>query len=343
MRPPKRARPVIALLTLNEATEVTDFLVPYGVLQRANVADVTVVAERAAPVPLHPFSRLGRAQRCSGSSPSLPCALSTSAIRTGPTTLSFPLWSRATIRSSWSGSSPNTARCQDGGGLRGRLDGGGGGPARRRRADALGLHRRAATGASHHAVGAGPALCRRQWHPHIDRHHGLPPGDGDPGEAIAGRPQADRLAQELGVVHWDARHRSSGFQLTLEHQKTFVRNWLAFWRRETLGVPVREGVDEIALGLTVDAYARTALSTVVTVGRSSTAVRSGYGLMIHPTTSGQPAAVDHRLPPPRSEAPALTIDRELAHIAARFDRPTAEIVALVMEYAWSADPAPMTR
>jgi hypothetical protein len=60
MRPPKRARPVIALLTLNEATEVTDFLVPYGVLQRANVADVTVVAERAAPVPLHPFSRLGR-------------------------------------------------------------------------------------------------------------------------------------------------------------------------------------------------------------------------------------------------------------------------------------------
>jgi len=32
MRPPRRARPVIALLTLNEATEVTDFLVPYGVL-----------------------------------------------------------------------------------------------------------------------------------------------------------------------------------------------------------------------------------------------------------------------------------------------------------------------
>ena len=122
-------------------------------------------------------------------------------------------------------------------------------------------------------------------------------------EAIAGRPQADRLAQELGVVPWDARHRSSGFQLTLEHQKTFVRNWLAFWRRETLGVPVREGVDEIALGLTVDAYARTALSTVVTVGRSSTAVRSRYGLMIHPTTSGQPAAVvqscRHRVRRPR--------------------------------------------
>src|SRR5262245_4359148 len=55
MRPPRRERPVIAIVALNAATEITDLLVPYGVLQRANVADVTVVAERAAPVPLHPF------------------------------------------------------------------------------------------------------------------------------------------------------------------------------------------------------------------------------------------------------------------------------------------------
>ena len=56
MRPPKRKRPVIAIIALNDATEVTDFLIPYGVLQRADVADVIVVAERSAPVPLHPFS-----------------------------------------------------------------------------------------------------------------------------------------------------------------------------------------------------------------------------------------------------------------------------------------------
>ena len=33
MRPPKRARPVIAILALNAATEVMDLLVPFGVLQ----------------------------------------------------------------------------------------------------------------------------------------------------------------------------------------------------------------------------------------------------------------------------------------------------------------------
>jgi hypothetical protein len=48
MRQRKRGRPMIAILALNEATEVTDFLVPYGVLQRADVADVTVVAEQAS-------------------------------------------------------------------------------------------------------------------------------------------------------------------------------------------------------------------------------------------------------------------------------------------------------
>jgi transcriptional regulator GlxA family with amidase domain len=153
-------------------------------------------------------------------------------------------------------------------------------------------------------------------------------------EAIAGRAKAERLAQDLGMADWDARHRSSAFQLTWEHQKTFLRNWLSFWRRETLRVPVGEGVDEIALALTVDAYSRTALSTVVTVGVTGEAVRSKHGLMIHPLTSNQAAAAEETLPPPRSDAPALTIDRELAHIAARFDRPTADIVALTIEYPW---------
>ena len=109
MRPPKRARPVIALLTLNEATEVTDFLVPYGVLQRANVADVTVVAERAAPVPLHPFNRLGRGPALLRIEPQSTLRFRR-ALSDGADYVVVPLWSRATIRSSWSGSSPNTAR-----------------------------------------------------------------------------------------------------------------------------------------------------------------------------------------------------------------------------------------
>jgi hypothetical protein len=45
---------VIAIATFNEATEVSDFLSAHRVLRRADVADLTVVAERAEPVWLYP-------------------------------------------------------------------------------------------------------------------------------------------------------------------------------------------------------------------------------------------------------------------------------------------------
>jgi hypothetical protein len=92
-------------------------------------------------------------------------------------------------------------------------------------------------------------------------------------EAIAGRLKAEQLARSLGVTNWDARHRSSAFQLTWEHQKTFLRNSLSFWRHETIGVPVSEGVDEIVLALTADAYSRAALSVVTTIQTSGKAPR----------------------------------------------------------------------
>jgi transcriptional regulator GlxA family with amidase domain len=345
LRTPKRKRPVIAILALNEATEVTDFLVPYGVLQRANVADVTVVAERVVPVPLHPFSALGRGPELLRIVPGATTRAFDERYPDGADYVVVPAlmprnnqyvmdWivtqhgKGAKIFSVCAGSLTL--------GAAGLLDG-----------------RRATT---HWAYirdlhKAHPSM---QWVP--DRRYvadnGISTSTGITAtipvtialvEAIAGRSKAEQLAQDLGVANWDARHRSSAFQLTWEHQKTFLRNWLSFWRRETLGVPVSAGVDEIALALTLDAHSRTALSTVVTVGSSGEAVRSRYGLMIHPNTSRQAAAVDRMLPPPRSDAPALTLDSELAQIASRYGRPTADIVALAIEYPWSAEAAAMTR
>src|SRR5690606_37235411 len=56
MRPTNGERPVIAIVTLNASTEVSDFMVAYGVLHQADVADVSVVAERDEPVQLYPPS-----------------------------------------------------------------------------------------------------------------------------------------------------------------------------------------------------------------------------------------------------------------------------------------------
>ena len=54
LRPPKRQRPVIAILGINDATEATDYLMPYGILRRADVADVMLLATHAGPVTLFP-------------------------------------------------------------------------------------------------------------------------------------------------------------------------------------------------------------------------------------------------------------------------------------------------
>jgi putative intracellular protease/amidase len=345
LRPRKRERPVIALITLNDATEVTDLLVPYGVLSHADVADVIVVAERAEPVRLHPFSALGRGPELLKVEPQSTTRAFDERYPEGADYVVVPAleprnnkhvldWivaqqrKGATTFSVCAGSLTLAAA--------GLLDGQ---PATTHWAYIDALRK------------AHPTM---QWIP--DRRYvaakGISTSTGITAsipatmalvEAIAGRAKAEQLARDLGVANWDARHLSSAFQLTWEHQKTFLRNWLSFWRHETIGVPVSEGVDEIALALTADAYSRTAVSTVATLGTGGKAIRSRHGLVIRANTSAATAVVDHMLPALRSDAPGTTLDRELTHIASRYGRATGFIVALTVEYPWRHESMSNTR
>ena len=54
MKPPKRQRPLIAIIGINDATETTDYLMPYGILKRADVADVVTLATAPGPMTLFP-------------------------------------------------------------------------------------------------------------------------------------------------------------------------------------------------------------------------------------------------------------------------------------------------
>ena len=49
-----RARPLIAVVGLNAGTEVTDFVVPYGILTHAGVADVMALATGPGPIKMRP-------------------------------------------------------------------------------------------------------------------------------------------------------------------------------------------------------------------------------------------------------------------------------------------------
>src|ERR1700754_44425 len=54
LKPPKRERPLIAIIGINDSTETTDYLMPYGILRRADVADVVALATGPGPVTLFP-------------------------------------------------------------------------------------------------------------------------------------------------------------------------------------------------------------------------------------------------------------------------------------------------
>jgi hypothetical protein len=147
-------------------------------------------------------------------------------------------------------------------------------------------------------------------------------------EAIAGRERAAAVAESLGVASWDAAHDSDAFGLDRRGLATVVRNRGAFWRHETLALPVEPGVDEIALALTADAYSRTYRSRAVTVARDGAPVVTRHGLRVLPDRVGS----SPDLPPVASAHPARAIDVALAAIATRYGQSTADFVAMQMEY-----------
>src|SRR4249919_3342445 len=53
-----RARPVIAIVGENRGTELVDFVIPYGVLMQADVADVFTVATRPGVMKMRPALQL---------------------------------------------------------------------------------------------------------------------------------------------------------------------------------------------------------------------------------------------------------------------------------------------
>lgn len=68
LTPPKRQRPLIATIGIKDATEATDYLMPFGILRRADVADVVLLSTEPGPVTLYPALAVdGRDVRCAAS------------------------------------------------------------------------------------------------------------------------------------------------------------------------------------------------------------------------------------------------------------------------------------
>lgn len=325
LKPPKRQRPLIAIIGINDATETTDYLMPYGILRRADVADVMLLATMRGPVRLYPVLSV---------EPQATIAEFDAQHPDGADYVIVPAMSRDDdpVALQWIKSQAAKGAVIIGVcvgvlvvGNNGVLDG-----------------KRATT----HWFSLKEL---REKHPAIryvrDRRlvvdRGVATTTGITAsmpmsliliEAIAGRDKAEAVGRDLGLVTWDARHDSDAFQFTRPFALTAIGNTLAFWNREQFGIELAPGVDEVSLALVADAWSRTYRSNAVTFAATAGALESRNGLRILPqqVATGWPA--ERRLPPIGDVQPAKALDQALRGIEARYGMRTADFVAMQLEY-----------
>jgi putative intracellular protease/amidase len=324
LKPPKRQRPVIAIIGINDATETTDYLMPYGILRRAAVADVKLLATQPGSVTLFPTLTVE------------PHATAAAFDREHPDGADYvivPAMSRDDDPAvlTWLRSQADKAALVVGVCAGAKVV-----------AEAGLLDGKRATTHWYYLEGM------LKKHPAItyvpDRRIAVDGGVATTTgisasmpmaltlvEAIAGRAKADAIGRDIGVANWDARHDSRAFQLTRPFVTTAIRNRLAFWNREEFGIELSPGIDEVALALVADAWSRTYRSRAVTFAPTAAAQESRNGVRIVPdrVTSSWPAAT--RVPT-INRRPADALDGVLDAIRVRYGAATTEFVAMQLEY-----------
>jgi transcriptional regulator GlxA family with amidase domain len=150
-------------------------------------------------------------------------------------------------------------------------------------------------------------------------------------EAIAGRERAEVVARELAADRWDESHASDAFVFSRPFALTVLRNAISFWNHESFDIRLVPGVDEVSLALVADAWSRTYRSRVRSTSNERGPVTSRSGLKIYPDKTLQAAdPYEIRI----QELPAVeALEKSLADIKERYGAPTAYVVAAQLEYA----------
>jgi putative intracellular protease/amidase len=322
MKPPKRARPLVAILGDNRGTEAIDFLIPYGVLKRSGVADVVAVGMSSGPLKLRPAITIHAQMTAAGFERRFPegadyVVVPAMSDHTDPDVLAW-------LQAQEARGATIVAICSGAEIL----------------ANAGLLRDRAATThwtSVRKIIETEPTM---RWTPHrryvADR--GIITTTGVSAaipvsialvEAIAGPSRARPLAAELGVRDWGRSHDSGAYRLSRD-VATLLANQAATWKHEDVAVPVADGVDDIALALTADSWSRTFRSQAVTLASAPTvSTRSGLTLVVDRSSR---VGIDRILAPADARRPAGALDRALAQISSAYGKSTARLVAVQLEY-----------
>jgi putative intracellular protease/amidase len=325
LKPPKRERPLIAIIGANKGTEATDYLMPYGILRRADVADVMALGTEPGPVTLYPALKV---------EPQATVADFDARHPEGADYVIVPAMSRDDdpavlqwIKSQAAKGAIVIGVCAGAKvlGQAGLLDG--------KRATTHWYYLKELR--DKHPAMTYVADQRLV----VDR--GVATTTGITAsmpmsltliEAIAGRDKAEAVGRDLGLTDWDARHDSDAFKFTRPFALTAIGNKLAFWNHQQLGIELVPGVDELSLALVADAWSRTYRSRVVTFASAAGALETRNGIRILPDQVATSWPAEHLIQAIGDWPPAIALDQALHGITARYGMRTADFVAMQLEY-----------
>ncbi|MEQ1618707.1 MAG: DJ-1/PfpI family protein [Terricaulis sp.] len=324
LRPPKRTRPVVAVLGSPDGAETTDLIVPYGVLRQSGLAEVRVVSPTTAAMPLMPALNIRPQMDLAAFDAHWPDGADYVIVPAlhrddDPTILS---WIMAQSRK-------GALICGICAGAlvlsnAGLIDG------------------RRATTHWYRIDELQRSNPNMRWV--RDRRYVVDGGVATTTgisasvplsltlvEAIGGADAASALARQLGVASWSAEHDSAAFRLSGSAVWTALRNRAAFWRQEQIGIPIADGVDEVTLALVSDVYSETYRSSAFAIGQGIAQITTSQGLELLPSSS---SGMDRVIAPLTGALPMHALNAALRDITARYGRATAEFAALNLEYPW---------
>lgn len=320
LKPPKRARPVVAVIGANGGTETTDYLVPYGVLKRSGVADIFALGTMSGPVKLMPALTVV---------PDMTAAAFVQRYPDGADYVVVPALHDPTdaavrdfIRAQAARGATIVSVCD--------------GTLVMANAGLLDGHKATGHWFKIDSVAEAHPTMRRVRDRRYVADRGIVTTTGVSAsvpvslalvEAIGGRERATALAQEIGARGWSAEHDSGAFHLIRDDIWMILGNlFVGLFDRDTVAVRIADGDDVIAAAFMADSYGRTFRTRAVVPGAAP--IRTAEGLVILPDAGGATPDVVVDLP---ESQPARALDVALAGIQARYGDATAAFVRVQLE------------
>ncbi|AOP36168.1 transcriptional regulator [Leptospira tipperaryensis] len=321
-----RKRPVIAVIGENKYTELSDFIVPYGVLTRSQTADVYALGTNSGPMRMFPALQIEIQTTLSDFDRSFPdgadFVIVPAVHDSENSTLIRWIQSQASKGAVIVGICDGVWLVANSGLLSGKR----------------------ATGHWYSLNNLEKKFTQTKWirnrHYVVDKKIITTTGVTASipvsialVQSIAGKEKAERIAKEFGVNDWGTEHNTSNFKFENKHYWIAAKNLLSFWSYENIAMKVFPGMDEVTLALVADSYARTFKTNVFAISNSEQTIRTRGGIFLIPErTSKDESANNHSIQFSENQSSVAALNQALAHIADLYGKITSSFVALQIEY-----------